>query len=277
MHGGTTSLARPLGTLRRWAGTMLLLPLAAGACAISTQQEQELGASYAAQLESELEFVNDATINNYISSLGNRLARQGRRGLTYRFRVVNSDVVNAFAVPGGYIYINRGIIERASSMSELAGVMAHEIAHVEERHSAEQLGRVQTANLGLTLAYVLMGRQPSAVENAAINVGGGLVLARYSREAEQEADAVAVPMMVAAGIDPRGLSSFFRKMLADEKRQASTLEMWFSTHPTTADRVEEVQARIAEIPPSQLRGLATDDQAFHNIKSRLSRIARARN
>jgi predicted Zn-dependent protease len=279
MHDRTANSAvRPGQRLvRQRAGiSVLLLSMTAGACAISTQQEQQLGANYSAQLEKELEFVNDAAVNNYVTALGNRLASQGERGLSYRFRVVNSNVLNAFAVPGGYVYINRGIIERASNMSELAGVMAHEISHVEERHTAEQLGRVQSANVGLSLAYILMGRQPSGVENAAINVGGGLVLARYSRGAEEEADAVAVPMMVGAGINPRGLSTFFQKLLADERRSPSTVEMWFSTHPTTSDRVGNVDRRIARVPQTQLRGLASDDQRFQGIKSRLAQIARAR-
>jgi predicted Zn-dependent protease len=279
MQDRTANLAmRPGQRLvrQRAAMAVLLVSVTAGGCAISTQQEQQLGADYSAQLEKELEFVNDAAVHNYVTALGNRLASQGSRGLTYRFRVVNSNVLNAFAVPGGYVYINRGIIERASNMSELAGVMAHEIAHVEERHTAEQLGRVQSANLGLSLAYILMGRQPSGVENAALNVGGGLVLARYSRGAEEEADAVAVPMMVSAGINPRGLSTFFQKLLSDERRSPSTVEMWFSTHPTTSDRVGNVDRRIARVPQGQLRGLASDDQRFQAIKSRLAQIARAR-
>jgi predicted Zn-dependent protease len=245
-----------------------------GACAVTRQQEIELGSNYAAQLERELTFVTNPAVTDYVSFLGQRLASQGTRGLRYQFRVVDSDVVNAFAVPGGHVYVNRGLIERAANMSELAGVLAHEISHVEERHTAQQLERVQNTNLGLSLAYILMGRSPSSLENAAINVGGGLVLAGYSRSAEDEADRRAVPMLVAAGIHPGGLATFFEKLLRDGKRSPSSVEMWFSTHPTPADRVEKTRARIARIPARQLDGLALDAPRFHTMKTALARSRR---
>lgn len=228
-----------------------------------------MGQEYASQLDAELPLISDAASVRYINSLGNQIARHGQRGLSYTFRLVNSEVVNAFAVPGGFVYINRGLVERADNMSELAGVLAHEIAHVEERHSAQQIERVQGANLGLTLAYVLLGRQPSSVEQAAVNVGGGLVFANYSRDAEEEADAVAVPLLVAAGINPSGLVTFFQKLLDDQKRSPSALQQWFSTHPTTADRIADTRGRIASLSRAQLRNLATESTQFDSFQARL--------
>src|SRR5690554_4577160 len=163
---------------------------------ISTQQEQQLGADYASQINAQLPIVNDAQVNAYINDLGRQIAAAGDRHIPYRFYIVNAEQVNAFAVPGGYIYVNRGLIEATDNMSELAGVLAHEIGHVEERHSVEQMSRVQNANLGLNLAYILLGRAPSGLEQAAIGVGGNLVLSKYSRSAEDEADAVAIPMLM---------------------------------------------------------------------------------
>jgi predicted Zn-dependent protease len=241
------------------------------ACGISQQQEVQLGQQYAAQLNQELPIVNDANVNQYISALGNQIARQGGRNLSYRFYVVNTDAVNAFAVPGGFVYVNRGLIDKASNMAELAGVMAHEIGHVESRHSVEQLERAQTANAGLTLAYILLGRAPSGVEEAAINVGGSLYFARYSREAENEADASAINLLVNAGIHPRGLVTFFNKLMADQSRQPSQLEAWFSTHPTTQERVAATNAMIQQVPQSRLSGLQTDSNAFQSMKQRLGR------
>ena len=243
----------------------------AAGCAISQQQEVALGQQYAAQLNQELPIVNDASVNQYINALGNQIARQGGRNLSYRFYVVNTDAVNAFAVPGGYIYLNRGLIEKAANMSELAGVMAHEIGHVEGRHSVEQLERQQTANTGLTLAYILLGRAPGGVEEAAINVGGSLYFASHSRGAENEADATAVNLLVNAGIHPRGLVTFFQKLMADRSRQPNQLETWFSTHPTTQDRIQHTDALIQQVPQSRLRGLQTDSNTFQSMKQRLAR------
>ena len=127
------------------------------ACGVSTQQEVEIGSQYSAEINRQLPLVSNAQVTAYVNQLGRQIARQGGRGLNYTFYVVNSDVVNAFAIPGGYIYVNRGLIERMSNMSELAGVLAHEIGHVEQRHGIEQMERMQRANLGINLAYVLMG------------------------------------------------------------------------------------------------------------------------
>jgi predicted Zn-dependent protease len=238
-----------------------------GACAISQQQEVQLGQDYAAQVESQLPIVRNASIDNYINSLGHELARlTARPGLAWRFRVVNTDAVNAFAVPGGFVYINRGLIERTANLSELAGVMAHEIGHVEHRHSVEQLERAQRANLGLTVAYILMGRAPSGVERAAIDVGGGLYFSSHSREAENEADATAVDLLVRAGIDPNGVPSFFQKLLNEQGGSRGGLQ-WFSTHPTTQDRISNTRSLVARYSAQQLRGLRRDTDAFRSFKS----------
>ncbi len=268
-HRKTNRLTRALRGRLSLAVMTLLGVTTVASCAISRQQELALGQQYAAQLDAELPLIEDATAVRYINTLGTSIARHGERGLSYTFKLVNSDVVNAFAVPGGYVYVNRGLVERADNMSELAGVVAHEIAHVEERHSAEQIGRVQGANVGLTLAYVLLGRGPGGLERTAINVGGGLVLAGYSRDAEEEADAVAVPLLVSAGIDPDGLVTFFQKLIDDQKRSPSALEQWFSTHPTTADRIENTRERIASLPRAQMRNLASESSEFDAFQSRL--------
>jgi predicted Zn-dependent protease len=269
------------GGLRRTAVMALVAgstTMAAG-CAVSTQQEVEMGSQYAAEVNRQLPIVDDGTLNRYVNSLGNQLAQAGTRmrseGLRYQFFIVNSNVVNAFAIPGGYVYVNRGIIERADNLSELAGVLAHEIAHVEERHGIEQMQQANNANLALTLGYVLLGRQPSGVEQAAIQVGGGLYFARHSREAENEADAQAVPMMVRAGISPVGLPTFFEELIAERKRSPSAVEMWFSTHPLTEDRIANTRRMVSRVPASQLRSLTTNTQGFTDFKARMRRYQAA--
>jgi predicted Zn-dependent protease len=262
---------------RNWIrkGTLPLLvagmSATAAACGISQQQELQLGQQYASQINRELPIVNDAAASRYMNQLGRSIAQRGGRNIEYTFYIVNSNMVNAFAVPGGYIYVNRGLIEATGNMAELAGVLAHEIGHVEERHSVEQLEKAQGANLGLTLAYVLLGRQPSGAERAAINVGGGLYFASHSRQAENEADAVAVSLLAASSIDPNGLVTMFQKLLAERKNRPSQFEQWFATHPLTEDRIANVRQLIQRVPPAQLRGAQTNTTAFQSFKAGLRR------
>lgn len=240
-------------------------------CAISPREEVELGQQYATEINQQLPIVEDAAVNRYINLLGDRLARQGDRNIDYTFYIVNTDAVNAFAIPGGFIYINRGLIEETDDLAELAGVLAHEIAHVEERHGVEQLERSQRTNLGLSLAYVLLGRAPSGLERAAIQVGGTAIFASYSRGAENEADATAIPLLIGAGIDPVGLVTFFDTLLEERERRPSTIERWFSTHPLTEERIAEVRALIARVPESQRRDLIVNSEQYEEFKARLAR------
>ena len=148
----TPRAARPALTPATPAlATLALATLALAGCAsISPQQEQQLGDDYARQIARELPLVQDAAVNRYVNALGRRLVPAG--GGRYRFYVVNAEQVNAFAIPGGHVYVNRGLVEHTDDMAELAGVLAHEIGHVVERHSVEQLERAQNANLGINLA-----------------------------------------------------------------------------------------------------------------------------
>jgi predicted Zn-dependent protease len=246
---------------------------AAAGCAppVSTQQEVALGADYSAQINRQLPLLNDQATLSYVNQIGSQLAAiADPRGIRYHFYVVNSDVVNAFALPGGYVYVNRGIIERADNLSEFAGVVGHEVGHVAQRHSIEQLQRAQNANLGLNVLYgVLLGRAPSGVEQAGIQVGGSAVFAGYTRDAEREADQVAVGYMVRAGYNPNGLPSFFEELLALQRGQPSRVEQWFSTHPTTQERVTNTRAIIARTPGAQGANLTTDTRAYQSFRSRV--------
>lgn len=244
------------------------------ACGISQQQEMQMGQQAAMDINRQLPMVNDPTVVNYVNQLGDRIASHGQRGINYTFFVVNSDVVNAFAVPGGYVYVNRGLIERAGNASELAGVLAHEISHVELRHSVKQMEQAQGANAAITLGTVLLG-QPSSVAAAGINVAGTAIFAKFSRDDENEADANAIPLTIASGYNPQGLVSMFQRLIQLEKTQPSAIAQFFSTHPTSQDRINTVQARINAVPSSQRRGLTTDVTQFHTIQSRLRKMAPA--
>lgn len=263
----------------RRSGQVLALGglVAAAGCApsMTLQQEAELGQQYAAEINRELPIVQDAQVSSYVNELGTSIVnRVDQRGLRYTFYVVNSEAVNAFAVPGGYIYVNRGLIERATNASEFAGVLAHEIAHVVERHSAEQLQRAQNANLMASVVYgVLLGREPSGVEQVGLQVGGSAYFASYSRSAEREADMEAVDYLVRSGYHPGGLTTFFRKLLDERERRPAAVEQWFSTHPLTEDRITEVEQRIAQVPSSSLRNLRRDTDAYQQFRRRVSQLS----
>ena len=244
-----------------------------GGCApaVTTQQEVALGADYSRQINRQLPLVNDGATNQYINRLGRQIAsRADQRGIPYTFYVVNSDLVNAFAIPGGYIYVNRGVIERADNVSELAGVLAHEIGHVVERHGIEQMQRANNANTMLSVLYgVLLRRNPSGVEQAGIQVGGSAVFAGYSRDAEREADLVAINYLMRSGISPNGLPSFFEELMAERQRNPSRVEQWFSTHPLTQERITNTRAAIQATPGAMSGNLATDTREFQSFRARV--------
>ncbi|WP_051074684.1 MULTISPECIES: M48 family metallopeptidase [unclassified Thioalkalivibrio] len=243
----------------------------ASACAprVSVQEERQLGEDLAADLNAELPIVEEPAINDYINSLGRSIAAvaDDREEIDYTFYVVNGPDVNAFAVPGGHIYVYRGLIERADDMSELAGVLAHEVGHVVKRHGIDQWRRAQQAEMGLAVVYgVILGRDPGAAEQVAVQVGAAGVFAGYSREAEREADDVAIGYMVDAGIHPIGLVSFFETLLDERDRDPGRVEQFFATHPTTRERVENTQARIDSLPQETLDGLARDSDDFQRFR-----------
>ena len=252
----------------RLPGCVAALSLAS--CAVSQQQEVELGATTAAQVGAQLPLIRDASVVNYISTLGRQLAQAtDARNLAWTFTVVDSKEVNAFALPGGWIYVNRGLIERATDMSELAGVIAHEIGHVTQRHSVQQLQQAQGANVGVALLCTLTKVCESGASQAALNVGGSALFAKFSRTDESEADAEAVSTTVKAGISPLGIPAMFRTLLNERQRNAGGLDAFFASHPLEEDRITATEAKIATYPASQLSRLTKDSPAFQSFRSRL--------
>jgi len=242
----------------------------AGSCAVSQQQEVALGASTAEQVSAELPLIRDAAVVKYITALGTELARAtDARGLAWTFTVVDSKEVNAFALPGGWVYVNRGLIERATDMSQLAGVMAHEIGHVTQRHSVQQLQQAQGANAGVTLLCTLTKVCESGASQAAINIGGTAMFAKFSRTDEAEADAEAVSTTVKAGISPRGIPAMFRTLLNERQSNPGALDAFFATHPLEESRIKATEALIAQYPASQVARLTQDSKAFQDFRRRL--------
>jgi predicted Zn-dependent protease len=247
-----------------------LAALLVAACAVSQQQEVELGANSAAQVSAQLPLIRDATVENYVTTLGNQLAKvTDDRNLTWHFTVVDSKEVNAFALPGGWIYVNRGLIERATNMSELAGVIGHEIGHVTKRHSVQQMQQAEGANVGVSLLCTLTKVCESGVSQAAINVGGSALFAKFSRTDEAEADAEGVKTTIKAGISPNGIPEMFRLLLSERQTNPGALDAFFASHPLEEDRITATEAQIARYPASELQGLTKDTPAFQSFRRRL--------
>ncbi len=241
------------------------------ACGVSTQQEIEMGQQYATQINSQLPIVQDPEVNRYINVLGDSIARlTARTDITdWHFYVVDSKEVNAFAVPGGFVYVNRGLIERAQKMDQLAGVLGHEIGHVVRRHSIKQMQQEQGANVGVALACVLTSICNNQAGQAAIQVGGTALFASFSRKDEAEADEEGVRNVVRAGINPQGIPEMFQILIDERDRNPSAVEGWFATHPLEEDRIADTEKLIATYDPAILRSLTVDSRNFQTFKARV--------
>lgn len=271
-----STIRRSRRTVRAAAALVTLALL--GACSsISQQQEVQMGAQEAQQVNAQLPILSDPTVNTYVNSLGRAIASRTSRGdLNWQFAVVNTDVINAFALPGGYIYVNRGVLSRAANESELAGVIGHEIEHVVQRHSVKQMEQSQGANIGVALACTLTNVCASQAAQAAIQVGGTAVFAKFSRADEVQADEGGFYNVIRAGISPRGMLTFFEKLLAEEQQSGgnSAASSWFADHPGTQDRIADIQRMLKE-NAGKLNGLRTDSQAFDSMKRRLAQLPAA--
>jgi len=252
---------------------ILAAAVALSGCAVSQQQEVQMGSQYAAQIAQQLPLITDPEVVRYINVLGDSLAHlTNRSDLDWHFYVVNSSEVNAFAVPGGYVYVNRGLIERANRMDELAGVLGHEIGHVVLRHTVKQMQQQQGANIGVTLACVLTGVCSNPASSTAINVGATALFAKFSRTDEAEADEQGFKNVVRAGISPEGLITMFQTLIDERKATPGAVDAWFATHPLEEDRIADIQKMINTLPQSELTSLTRDTPNFHTFKNRLASL-----
>lgn len=271
MHIDTPRLTRA----RRGASLVTFVAVVAvfASCAISQQSEVQLGNDYAAQIDTQLPIVRDAQVVRYVTALGSQLAAAtDTRGLAWHFTVVDSKEVNAFAVPGGWIYVNRGLIARAQTMDQLAGVLAHEIGHVTRRHTVQQMQQSDQMNGGLLALCTLTAVCENSAGQAAISVGGSALFAKFSRQDESEADAEAVKTTVKAGIDPHGIPEMFRLLLSERQSNPSAVDAFFATHPLEEARITATNQQITGYTAAQLRNLQVDSDAFQQMKRRLAAL-----
>jgi len=232
---------------------------------ISIKQEKELGTEFARQVEQEVRILHDKKGTDYINRLGQRLLGHVEEvHFDYTFKLVDSDEINAFALPGGHVYVNRGLIVTADNEGELAGVVSHEIGHVVARHGTERL--TTTYGYSLVLSLALGGDSATWVSLVADLFGQAGLLA-YSRSQESEADDLGVHTLYQAGYDPRSMASFFAKLQQENKRKPGTLAKFFSSHPLTEDRIEHVNEIVRGF--SLRPDLKLDSSEFQLVKARL--------
>ena len=255
------------------AAAMFGLVASLGACSISQQQEVQTGAQQSQQVNAQLPIIRDPAINRYLNILGDSIAHvTSRSDLEWHFFMVNTNDFNAFALPGGYVYVNRGVAERSDAMDQFASVLAHEIGHVVLRHSVKQMGQMQGANIGATLLCVLTSVCNTGIAQAGINVGAQAVFAKFSRDDEAQADAAGVDELVRAGINPNGMPQMFDKLLAERRTAPSGLDTWFTDHPLEEDRIQSSRNQISHISPVIIRTLTTNTPAFDDFKARVKAL-----
>ncbi len=228
------------------------------------------GRVYAQQIEAEVKLVNDPVINEYVNRVGQNLVRNSDAQVPFTIKVIDSDVVNAMALPGGFFYVNSGLILAADEEAEMAGVMAHEIAHVAACHYGREMTRANLLQM-MSIPFIFMGGAIGYAGYEAMGLGIPLTFLHFSRGFEAEADYLGIEYMYRAGYDPSAFVSFFEKIQAMEKKKPGTLSKAFDTHPQTPDRIEKSQAEIAKILPAKAQYVVTTSE-FDEVKARLAAI-----
>jgi len=238
----------------------------------SLEREIALGKQAAMEVEKTAKMINDPVVTEYVNRVGQNLVRNSDAKVPFTIKVIDSDEINAFALPGGFFYVNSGLILRADEEAELAGVMGHEIAHVAARHGTKTATKGEIMQLA-TIPLILLG--PGGWAGYGLYEGLNLAIPmsflKFSRDNEREADFLGLQYMYKAGYDPNAFVSFFEKIEAEERRRPGSIPKVFSTHPPTPDRVQKAQEEIATILPARDEYVVTTSE-FDLVKSRLRRI-----
>lgn len=265
------------GFSRASAGTLIVVALGSLSVAalqlVSVADEIAIGKQAQAEMRKETPQVTDPVVRAYVSRVGRELAAHATGGrYPYTFSIADYREINAFALPGGPVWVNRGAIQAAGTESQFAAVLAHEIAHISQRHAAQQLSNSMVTNLGLSLFGALLGNAggAAAANIAAQYVASGAFL-KFSRDDEQEADLAGIAIMRRAGWDPHGMIELLEAIRKEEKRDPGSVEIFFSNHPSPKDRVA-LLARVVAPPRSGRR----DSPTFRSVRARLRALPPAR-
>jgi predicted Zn-dependent protease len=238
----------------------------------SLQREIALGKGAAMEVEKTAKMINDPVVTEYVNRVGQNLVRNSDAKVPFTIKVIDSDEINAFALPGGFFYVNSGLILRADEEAELAGVMGHEIAHVAARHGTKTATKGELMQLA-SIPLILLG--PGGWAGYGLYEGLNLAIPmsylKFTRDAEREADFLGLQYMYKSGYDPNAFVSFFEKIEAEERRHPGSIPKVFSTHPPTPDRVQKAQEEITTILPARDEYIVTTSE-FDLVKSRLRRI-----
>ncbi len=238
----------------------------------SLDKQVAMGRQYSAQVEHGVKLINDPVVTEYVNRVGQNIVRNSDAKVPFTIKVIDTDEINAFALPGGFFYVNSGLILAADNEAEMAGVMAHEIAHVAACHVAREQTRGNIVNLAsIPLIFVPGGWAVYEGAQAAMGIGVPLAFMKFSRNFESEADFLGMEYMYKAGYDPQSFISFFEKIEAQEKKKPGAIAKAFASHPMTPDRVEHAQQEMRTVlPPRDEYVLNTSE--FDQVKSRLASL-----
>jgi beta-barrel assembly-enhancing protease len=240
----------------------------------SQEKEVAMGRQIAMEIEQQTKLAEDPVITEYVNRVGQNIVLHSDSKIPFTIKVINSDEINAFALPGGFFYVNTGLILAADNESELAGVMAHEIGHVAARHAVENNGKSTLLGYGLLAATILSGGIAGEVLYNTSGLIQGLIGLKFSRTAEEEADRLGTQYMYAAGYDPTGMATMFEKITSKNKKKAGTLTKLFSSHPQTPERRDASLALAARFAEREEYVLSTSE--FQRVKGRLLKLTNAK-
>jgi predicted Zn-dependent protease len=234
----------------------------------SIEKEIALGRQLAQEVERQAKLVNDAVVAEYVNRIGQNLARNSDAKMPFTIKVIDSQEVNAFALPGGYMFVNSGLVLKADNEAELAGVMAHEIAHVAARHGTREATRGTIVNYA-TIPLIFMGGWAGYAIRQGANLAIPMGFLKFSRGFEAEADLLGLEYMYHAGYDPSEFVNFFEKIQSLEKKKPGSIAKVFSTHPMTDDRIKSAQKNIQEYLKAKPE-YVVDTSEFEQVKTRLA-------
>ena len=240
----------------------------------STNTEIGMGKQYSMELEKSTKFITDPVVTEYVNRIAQNIVKNSDARVPFTVRVIDSDEINAMALPGGFFYVNSGLILNADTEAEVAGVMAHEIAHVAAHHAMREQTRMNYAQLG-TIPLIFVGGGLGYGIYEAANIGIPLTFLQFSRDFEAQADFLGTQYLYRAGYDPQALVDFFEKIENLEKKKPGMISKAFMTHPATPDRIEQTQDEIAALLPPRAQYLETTSE-FSDVKARLARIENKR-